>query len=174
VRAQARYYAAGTVARFPLFTMGGTPGDRRPPAVLATEPIDGERAIDAQRAVERTVLGHRRSDEEVMWLLDRRQGHLYRRGDRTVGFSFLGRDGAGPIAALDPADLPAILLHVEGLARSMGLERLELQAPGPNAVAIRHLMDRGFRFDSWINLLMSDRPFGQFDRFIPFSPPVFL
>jgi hypothetical protein len=91
-----------------------------------------------------------------------------------IGFSFLGRDGAGPMAALEPSDQPAILLHVEALARTIGLERLELQVPAPNAIAIRHLMGRRYRFDSWINFLMSDRPFGQFDRFIPFGPPLFL
>jgi GNAT superfamily N-acetyltransferase len=174
VRAQARYYTAGTVARFPVFTLGSAPGDAGPVREVMAEPIDGELAIEAQRVIERTVLGHRRSDDEIRWLLDRRQGHLYRRAGRVIGFSFLGRDGAGPMAALEPADLPAILLHVESLAHSIGLERLELQVPGPNAVAIRQLMGRGYRFDSWINLVMSDRPFGQFDRFIPFSPPLFL
>jgi GNAT superfamily N-acetyltransferase len=174
VRAQARYYAAGTVARFPLFTLGGAPGGAEPVREVMPQHIDGERAIEAQRAVERTVLGHRRSDEEIRWLLDRRQGHLYRRADRVIGFSFVGRDGAGPVAVLEPSDMPAVLLHVEGLARTMELERLELQVPAPNVVAIRHLMRRGYRFDSWINFLMSDRPFGRFDRFIPFSPPLFL
>jgi len=174
VRAQARYYAAGTVARFPLYTLGGVPDDPGPIRDVTAEPIDGERAIEAQRAIERSVLGHRRSDDEVRWLLDRRQAHLYRRADRVIGYSFLGPDGAGPMAALEPSDLPAILLHVEGLARSIGLQSLELQLPAPNAIAIRHLMSRRYRFDSWINTLMSDRPFGQFDRFIPFSPPLFL
>lgn len=174
VRAQARYYAAGTVGRFPLYTLGGVPDDPGPMRSITAESIEGERAIEVQRGVEVAVLGHRRSDDEVRWLLDRRQGHLYRRAHRVIGFSFFGPDGAGPMAALDPSDLPAILLHVEGLARSIGLERLELQLPAPNAVGIRHLMGRGFRFDSWINILMSDRPFGQFDRFIPFSPPLFL
>jgi GNAT superfamily N-acetyltransferase len=174
VRAQARYYAAGTVARFPLFTLGGAPGDPEPIPEVTAQPIDGERAIQAQREIELTVLGHRRSDDEIRWLLDRRRGNLYRRGDRLIGFSFLGRDGSGPMAVLEPSDLPAVLLHVEGLARSIGLERLELQVPAPNDVAIRHLMGRRYRFDSWINILMSDRPFGQFDRFIPFSPPLFL
>lgn len=174
VRAQARYYAAGTVARFPLFTLGGVPHDPGPMRNLTAESIAGEPAIEAQRAVERTVLGYQRSDDEVGWLLDRRQGHLYRRGDRVIGYSFLGHDGAGPMATLDPSEVPAVLLHVEGLAHSLGLERLELQVPAPNVAGIRHLMHRGFRFDSWINILMSDRPFGQFDRFIPFSPPLFL
>src|SRR2546423_2771130 len=98
VRAQARYYAAGTVARFPLFTLGGAPGDPEPGREVMAQRIDGEPAIEAQRAIERTVLGHRRSDEEIRWLLDRRQGHLYRRADRVIGFSFVGRDGAGPVA----------------------------------------------------------------------------
>jgi hypothetical protein len=91
-----------------------------------------------------------------------------------IGYSFVGHDGAGPMATVDPSGVPAVLLHVEGLAHSLGLERLELQLPAPNVVGIRHLMRRGFRFDSWINILMSDQPFGQFDRFIPFSPPLFL
>ena len=174
VRAQARYYAAGTIARFPIFTLAGVPSATEPIRAVTAEPIDGEQSIELQRAIERTVLGHRRSDDEIRWLLDRRQGHLYRRADRVIGFSFLGRDGAGPMAALEPSDLPAILLHVEALARTMELERLELQVPAPNAIAIRHLTGRRYRFDSWINILMSDRPFGQFDRFIPFSPPLFL
>lgn len=174
VRAQVRYYAAGTTARFPLFTMGGVPAGPAPLRDVSAEPIEGARAIQAQRDIERGVLGHRRSDPEMRWLLARRQGHLYRDAERYVGFSFLGPDGSGPMAALEPSYLPAILLHVEGLAHSIGLERLDLQVPAPNKVGVRHLLARGFRFDRWINFLMTDRPFGHFDRFIPFSPPLFL
>ena len=174
VRAQARYYAAGTVARFPLFTVGGVPAEPPPAHDLTAESIDTPQTIQSQREIERRVLGHRRSEPEIRWLLARRQGHLYRRSGRHIGFSFLGPDGAGPVAALDSSDLPDILLHVEGLARSIALERLELQVPGPNERSVRHLIARGFRLDRWINFLMSDRPFGQFDRFIPFSPPLFL
>ena len=170
VRAQARYYAAGAVARFPLYTLGGPPGEAEPLGDLVPEPIVGEGAIEAQRAIERSVLGHRRSHEEIRWLMDRRRGHLYLRDGRAVGFSFLGEDGAGPMASLEPSDLPAILLHAEGVARGLGLERLELQLPAPNAVGIRHLLSRRYQLDRWINPLMSDRPFGQFDRFVPFSP----
>ena len=174
VRAQARYYAAGTVARFPLYTLVGVPTEAAPVHDLTAEPIEGVQAVRAQRQIERSVLGHQRSDIEMEWLMARRQGHLYRRANRVVGFSFLGRDGAGPMAALDPSDLPSILLHVEEAARSIGLDRLELQVPAPNEIAVRHLFTRGFRFDKWINFLMSDRPFGNFDRFVPFSPPLFL
>ena len=40
----------------------------------------------------------------------------------------------------------------------------------PAEFAVRHLLARGFRIDPWVNLLLSDRPFGRFDRFIAFSP----
>jgi hypothetical protein len=63
---------------------------------------------------------------------------------------------------------------VEARAHALGVKTLELQVPGPNAVAVRHLMGRGFRLDPWVNVLMSSRPFGQFDRFIGFGPPLFL
>jgi hypothetical protein len=46
--------------------------------------------------------------------------------------------------------------------------------PGPNEIAVRHMLARGFRIDPWVNILMSNRPFGQFDRLISFGPPVFL
>ena len=176
VRAQARYYAAGTVACFPIYSLAGdigeadTSGDRG----LAAMAIDNARAMESQRAIERQVLGYGRSDEEMRWLLEHRRAHLYQRDGETIGYSFVGADGVGPAAALAPSELPAILLHVEGMARSMGQQRIEISIPAPNEVAIRHLMGRGYRFDTWINFLMSDHPFGQFDRFVPFSPPMFL
>jgi hypothetical protein len=67
----------------------------------------------------------------------------------------------------------AELQHVEGRAAALGVDRLSLQVPGLNAVAVRHLLARGFRIDPWVNLLMSNRPNGRFDRFLAFSP-VFL
>jgi GNAT superfamily N-acetyltransferase len=176
VRAQARYYAAGTVARFPIYTLGGDVGEVETACGGGIEavPMDGARAIGKQRAIERRVLGHRRSDQEMAWLLEHRRAHLYQRDGETIGFSFVGDDGVGPVAALAPSELPAILLHVEGIARSIGVQRIEIQVAAPNEVAIRHLMGRGYHFDTWINFLMSDRPFGHFDRFLPFSPPFFL
>jgi hypothetical protein len=56
----------------------------------------------------------------------------------------------------------------------MGLDNIEIQVPAPNEAAMRHLLGRGYRLDPWINFLMSDCPFGRFDRFVPFSPPLFL
>jgi GNAT superfamily N-acetyltransferase len=174
VRAQARYYAAGTIARFPLYTLAGRPAVSDPAADLDVVPIDTPQTIQHQRAVERQVLGHQRSDDEVNWLLQYRRGHVYKRDDQAIGFSFVGPDGVGPAAALDPSDLAAILLHVEHQAHDLGLNHIEIQVPAPNAAAMRHLLSRGYQVDPWMNFLMSDRPFGHFDRFINFSPPLFL
>jgi GNAT superfamily N-acetyltransferase len=174
-RALARYYSSDVVARFPILSLAAPPatvdlGDR----LTSTALKRGSPNVMAVLDIERSVLGIDRGPDELEWLLGVREGHLYRNGDRVVGFAFVGRDNVGPIAALDPVDMPDILAHVENRARALGTERLELEVPSPNVAAIRHLLGRGFRIDPFITYMMSSRPFGQFDRFIGFSPPLFL
>jgi GNAT superfamily N-acetyltransferase len=176
VRALSRYYRAGTVARFPILTLEGPPAAGEINGDLTARPVDPDSETDrsAIAGIERSVVGFTRGETEIRWLLRHREGYLYLRGTAAVGFAFVGGGGTGPIAAADPEDLPGILLHVENRAVAQGLERIELQVPAPNEVATRHLLGRGFRFDPWVNVLMSNRPFGRFDRLIPFGPPVFL
>jgi hypothetical protein len=81
-------------------------------------------------AVERDVLGYPRGDAELRWILENREGYLYRRRGAAIGFAFVGREGAGPIAALDTADVPALLTHVETPRAALGVERLNVQVPG--------------------------------------------
>jgi GNAT superfamily N-acetyltransferase len=172
VRALGRYYGADAVPRFPMLTLTGAPADPGAVGGLEVVPIDGAAAgqLADVAAVEHAVLGYPRGEAELRWILERREVYLHRRGGAVVGFAFVGREGAGPIAALEADDLAAVLLHVEGRAHALGVDRLSLQVPGPNAVAVRHLLGRGFRIDPWVNRLMSNRPFGPFDRFIAFSP----
>jgi GNAT superfamily N-acetyltransferase len=176
VRATARYYAAGTVARFPYFTLAGHPrADARSPGGMTIEPIgDDEASMRAMTEIERAVLEFPRDQAEIRWLAANREGALFVRGGRPVGYSFVSAHGSGPIAALEPDDMPAILGFVEARAHDLGVERLELEVPGINEVAIRHLLGRRFVIDPWINLLMSSRPFGRLSGFIGYSPPIFL
>ncbi len=175
VRATARYYAADTVARFPYFTLTGAPRrDADRDGVTAEAIATDAGALAAVTRIEREVLDFPRGTDELRWLAETRAGHLFMRNGEPIGFAFIQTSGAGPIAALEPADLPAILGHVEALAADAGTDRLELEVPAVNEVAIRHLLGRGFHIDPWINLLMSNRPFGRFDRYIGFSPPIFL
>jgi GNAT superfamily N-acetyltransferase len=173
--ALARYYRSDTVARFPILTLARAPEAVDPGHRLTPMPLGRDAdSIAVVARIERDVLEFERTAAEAMLLLEHREGYQYRRGDEIVGYAFVGAGGTGPIAVLDPGDLPDILLHVEGRAAALGVEQLEFEIPSPNAAAVRHLLTRGFRIDPWINYLMSSRPFGQFDRFIGFSPPLFL
>jgi GNAT superfamily N-acetyltransferase len=174
VPALGRYYAADTVARFPMLTLTGPPADAAVSGLDILQ-VDGAHAphLAEIAAIERAVVGFPRGEEELRWILEQRDGYLYRRRERAIAFAFVGAAGAGPIAALETADLVPALLHVESRSHALEVGQLSFQVPGVNGVAMRHLLARGFRIDSWVNLLMSNRPFGQFDRFIAFSP-VFL
>ncbi len=176
VRATSRYYAAGTVARFPYFTLAGRPRPDADRGNLVAEPVgtDDPATLGAITEIERAVLDYPRGTGELAWLAANREGLLFLRAGEPVGFGFISKRGAGPVAAQDPGNLPMILGHLEARASALGVEELELEVPGINVGAMRHLLGRGFHIDPWINLLMSDRPFGQFDRFIGYSPPIFL
>jgi GNAT superfamily N-acetyltransferase len=173
LRALSRYYRAGTVVRFPFVSLNGAPA-------VASDGTDLEivRAstddMETMAELERTVLEFDRGRDELAWLLDQREGYLYRRGGLAIGFGFIGLSGTGPIAALDPADQVPILLHLEGRAKALGRAEVSFEVPMINGVAMRHLLERRFRMDPFMTLLLSTRPFGQFDRFIPFSPPFVL
>lgn len=180
VRALSRYVRADTVARFPILTMEATPLPE-PRSTDGAERRDGLTPVSASAAdlpilaeIERRVLEFDRGADETAWLLGDREGWLYLRDGRPVGFGFIGSRGTGPVASLDPGDQPSILSHLEGRATALGREGVWFQVPSVNEVAVRHLLGRGYKIDSFLTLLLSNRPFGQFDRFVGFSPPFFL
>jgi GNAT superfamily N-acetyltransferase len=173
VRAIARYYASGMAVRFPFFELSGPTRPPEPIDFRVTR-VDGEADVAAVRAMELEVLGYERSESQLQVLLKSREAHLYHRGAAPIGFAFVSTHGIGPIGALDPADLPGILLDVEGRLHAKGVAEMELGVAGPSEQAIRHLLSRGFRLDPFMSFLLSDRPFGRFDRFIGFYPPLFL
>jgi GNAT superfamily N-acetyltransferase len=178
VRAQARYYRAGTAARFPILSLFGPPreaGDEELRDLEATPVTEVE--LPEVTALERAVLEFPRPVNELRWLLSVREGWLYRRDGRAIGFGFVGNagtGGSGPVATLEPADQVPILRHLEGRAAVLGRESLAWEIPSVNEVAMRHLLDRNLEIDPFITLLMASRPFGQFDRFIGMAPPFVL
>ena len=174
LRAQARYYRSGCAARFPIVGLIGAPHALPLSTDVEIVPMPpGGADLETVREIERAVLEFDRG-EELEWLAGLREGYLYRRAGRPIGFSFVSLAGCGPIAALDAADQPAILAHVESRAAELGVAELSLELPMVNEVAIRHLLDRDLRFDPFYTFLMSSRPFGRFDRYIGFSPPFVL
>lgn len=172
LRAQSRYLKAGLFPHFPIFYFS-RPAQNEPHAGdLSFEAVNLSRVVlESLAGIDRTVLDLRR-DEDHEWLLANRAGYLYRRGGRVVGYGYLG-PSAGPFAVLDPRDWAAVLAHAEaGAARSGGSFGVEV--PTANREAVRFLLGRGFRLDSFFSLFMVDRPFGRFENYIFTSPPFFL
>lgn len=173
LRALSRYYRAGTVVRFPIMSLLGAPAasDDAIGLEIARASMADIRALTA---IETEVLEFARDPDELAWLLEQREGYLYRRGGRPVGLGFIGESGAGPVMALDAADQVPILQHIESRANAMGVSELTFEVPMINEVAMRHLLGRGFQMDQFLTLLLSSRPFGQFDRLVCLSPPFIL
>ena len=171
VRGLARYYGAGTAARFVLFSLTGQP---RHAAAESHEALRiGPAEIGEFAEMEQAVVGYaRRAD--YPWLLKNREIYRYRNAGRTVGFGCFSETGQGPIVVLEPDHQPAILLHLENLAHSRGMESISFQVPSINVVVMHHLLERGYKIDSPPGLLMSSRDFGRFDRFVPFAPAIVL
>jgi GNAT superfamily N-acetyltransferase len=173
VRALARYYAADTVARFSMASLAATPkpasGGARDLEITRAKPDDA--GVVAE--IEKAVVGFAR-DADYPWLFAHREAYLYRRRGRVIGFGFFSVTGVGPIAALEPDDQSEILLHLEDRAHVCGVDDVSFQVPTVNAVAMRHLLGRGFKFDAPLNMFMSNRSFGQFDRFVAFGPSIVL
>jgi GNAT superfamily N-acetyltransferase len=170
-RALARYYRSGTVARFPMAMMQGT---SRPTEMNELEVATATLAdVPDLETIEREVVGYPR-EHEYACLFEEREAFLYRRGGRVVGFGFLGEIGQGPVAALEPASQRSILLHLEGRAHARGIENVSFVVPMINEVAMNHLLARGYKIQPPLQLFMSNEPFGKFDRFISYGPPLIL
>jgi hypothetical protein len=75
---------------------------------------------------------------------------------------------------LEPADQRPVLLHLERRAHESGVDEINFQVPTVNTIAMNHLLGRGFKIDAPLNLFMSNREFGLFDRFVAFGPPIVL
>ena len=176
IRALSRYMRAGVVARFPVLTFTGPSREVSLVDGLEIEPLDIDRDIEAVHAVDDAVLGHRR-EVDHRWFSSQREGHRYVRDARVVGYGYVGlpgQAGNGPFAVLDPADLPAVMSHVERRRHELGVEETEFEVALHNRVAVEHLLGLGYRMDTLMTLLFSSEPFGQFDRYLFCSPALIL
>ena len=129
-----------------------------------------EASVRAVGDIEQVILGHRR-DVDARFLLGMRPAWLARRGDTIAGVAF-GAQGSnsGPVAALDPRDMPALLAHVEREAHAAGVEELYFSVPMLNDAAVRHLLTRGFQIDPFYVKVLADARSMQLDRWIHTGP----
>jgi GNAT superfamily N-acetyltransferase len=131
-------------------------------------------AVDAIASIEERLLGHRR-DIDTAFMRGRRSAWIARRRGEVVGFAFGARgDSAGPIGALDPTDIPALLALVEDDAAASGLPEIYFSTPLVNAAAVQHLLGRGYRIDPFIAGVLADDLSMAFDRWIFTNPSYIL
>jgi GNAT superfamily N-acetyltransferase len=170
MRAQALYLKAGVYPRFPIYDFS-----RRPEQTAVNTDLNFKSITASPERVEEIglldnkLLGHRR-DEDHWWLLGNKQGYLYYRGDRVVGYGYVGRR-SGPFALLDASDYPAVLSHAENQVTAQGQSHFGLEVPMVNQTAVDHLLARGFIIGSFAAQFMSDEPFGNFENYIVTTPP---
>ncbi|HVF78389.1 MAG TPA: GNAT family N-acetyltransferase [Solirubrobacteraceae bacterium] len=150
----------------------GAPRAISPPAGYEVVPA----TPDELAALERELLGHAR-ELDIAFMLADRPGVVLRHGGRSVAYGFEPNEHgyAGPIGALKPEHMPAVLAHVEGAAHAAGLQRLDLTLPLSARSAVGWLVgERGFRIDPFYCLFLADAPWARLDRYLPFNPCLIL
>jgi ribosomal protein S18 acetylase RimI-like enzyme len=174
-RAQGRYLRAGVYAHFPIYYFCRKPQVAPEPPDLTMEPFGEAGQVMAElRAIDREILGYTR-DIDHEWLSQERQGYLYRRGGRVVGYGYAGLNNS-PFALLDGNDFPAVLAHAEAQAAEQGLEETGFEVPLINKQAVDYLLRRGYRMDAFLSIAeTSDKrcsrlPMTLTRTYITFSP----
>jgi GNAT superfamily N-acetyltransferase len=155
------------------------------PSEIPTD-LDIERLLPAEHSaakailfdIEREVLGHGRI-EEIQYLLEDRPVFVARRGGRVVGMAFgasrtvpardKGRE-TGPMCALDPADMPALIACVENDAVANGISDLGFTIPMVNSTAVSYVLARRYRIDPFYTFILASDDRMRLDRWIQMQP----
>jgi hypothetical protein len=173
-RALARYLKAGVYPRFPTcYLFGPAVAPAASADDLAAEPMaESAETLATLAGIDRDVIDCRR-DVDHRWLLRERRGMLFRRDGRVVGYGYAGGASSGPFALLDEAHVPAAIAHAEADAVRAGTQ-FGVEVPLVNRRALDYLLRQGYQMSGFITLMMSDAPFGHFERYLFTSPQFFL
>ena len=166
-RAMSRYFRAGVRFITVISDFEAAPRPVHIATDLAFEALDGSPAsVAVVSEIEEVLLGHRR-EIDVAFLLSQRPAWVARRDGAPVGFAFGHREElTGPIGALDPGDIPALLAHVENEAAASGATNIYFSTPLENHTAVSYLLTRGFTIDPFAVLLLNDDRWLKTDRWI--------
>lgn len=173
VRAQVLYMRSGVYPLCSVYYFYRAPRARSLSSELEAIPV--QEAPDTLRIlneIDRAILSVERPVDHH-YLLNDRQGYLFLRRGRTVGYGYCGKR-SGPFALLEPQDIPAALAFAENEAATRGESHFGVEVPLLNRAAIQHLLGSGFLVEPFFAQLLTDAPVGQFDRYIITSPPFLL
>jgi hypothetical protein len=170
----ALYARLGIVPRMPCLNLVGRPvGPGVLPALpdgLSAMPID--RVTGALAEVDRMVLGYERPADHAWLLGDGKRAWVYRDGDgaeaRIVGYGYVAPVGRiGPVAAVDPAHLPAIVGHLLTAHEPPGAS--SIWVPGAAGEVLATLLRAGLRLEAFPALFCWTAPLAPFDRYLPIT-----
>ena len=161
------YAKMGLAPRTPLYLIRGALPDQALPTVpqnVQRHPVRAEAVAE----FDRTLIGYERPQDHAFWAHDR-TGALFTDEVGTVlGYGYAHPSGRiGPVAAADPAYLPAFVGYLVRLTDV--LEGRQLVVPGPAASILGPLLQAGLRIDGTPAVHMADHPGPAFDRYIPMS-----
>ena len=176
------YARRGMVPRIPIFRLFGEVRRWRAlpalPDGLTAVPFDAveqaspggvERLAAALDELDRRLLGSAHPADHGFLRRDGRTGFLVRDGSgATAGYAYgSGVGRLGPVAAVDPALLPALI--GTAIRDTPALGAVALWVPGTAASAIRGLLDAGLRIDGLPGVICWSRDDHPFDRYLPSS-----
>jgi GNAT superfamily N-acetyltransferase len=181
----ALYSRYGIVPRMPLLSMSGyiTEPDTLPslPAGISAVPFEeivagqpggsGHRELgEAVGELDRELLGVEHPQDHRFLRLEGRHGFLYRdAGGTTQGYGYAWETGRiGPLAVRDRDLVGPVLGHLLQAVQSRGAQAVWV--PGAAGTAVMTLLRAGLRFEDFPILIGWDRPFADFERYLPISP----
>ena len=178
----ALYSRFGIMPRLPVLELVGRPqgvvpglpgGIRAVPfELLRAGPTDGpgpRRLTAALEHLDRTTLGYAHPQDHAYLAAQGRLGYLYEAGDgRVVGYGYASEVGRlGPIAVDDSVLLGPVTGHLLGSVRPAGA--FSAWIPGSASGAITALLEAGLRLEDFPALVCWDRPFADFERYVPIT-----
>ena len=178
----ALYSRFGMVPRLPVLELVGRPdrpvtglpnGIRAVPFdLLRAGPTDGagpRRLAAALECLDRATLGYAHPQDHAYLVAQGRLGYLYESGDGTVvGYGYTSEVGRlGPIAVEDSLLMGPVVGHLMGSVRPAGA--YSAWVPGSAGGAVATLLAAGLRLEDFPALVCWDRPFADFERYVPIT-----
>jgi hypothetical protein len=118
-------------------------------------------------ALDRLVLGVKRSVDHAMWLAQPDlAGYVYYEGERIVGYAYVSNQGGvGPVAVREPVHMAPVLAQCIRTLQDMHAATASFKIPSSNHAGLTYLLNRGFRYHN-ILLVGASQPFGRLENYL--------
>ena len=178
----ALYSRLGMMPRLPVLELVGRPerpvpglpeGVRAVPFdLLRAGPTDGAGPLRLAMALERldrSTLGYAHPQDHAYLAAQGRIGYLYEGGGGSVvGYGYASQVGRlGPIAVEDAILMGPVVGHLLGSVRPAGA--FSAWVPGSATGAVATLLEAGLQLEDFPALVCWDRPFADFERYVPIT-----